>query len=250
MIRRLQFSLRALLITVTGLAIWLGVEVNNARRQREIVSAVREAGGEVQYDWQLDAGHFDWMTGFKETGATHAPGPEWLRRIAGDEFFQTVVAVCIVENPAITEERLPAIDELPALSMLILYDTQIDDRSLKRISKLHKLTYLGISRTNVTDAGMNHLARLHRLKLLFLGSWPPREDGYTVSDEGLRRLEPLTDLEMLQVEGYRVTDHSVPLFEHFKKLRQLTLVDTAVTNEGVQRLRKSLPNCDVSSGVR
>ncbi len=48
-----------LLVLVVAVAIpcsWLAVEMKAARRQEEAVAAIEKLGGNVSYDWQLDAG--------------------------------------------------------------------------------------------------------------------------------------------------------------------------------------------------
>jgi hypothetical protein len=70
--RWLQFSLRTLLVAVTLLAVWLGLWTDRARRQRVAVQRVRELGGDIRYDYENQKGG-------------QPPGPEWLRRLLGDE---------------------------------------------------------------------------------------------------------------------------------------------------------------------
>ena len=246
MSRRFQLSLRTLLISLTGMGIWLGIEVNGARRQQAIVSAIQEAGGVVRYDWELAGDHSDWKTGFPETGATHPPGPEWLRRIVGDDFFQAVVAVFSTEVP-LTDDQLPSVELLPALRILALGRTGIGDASLPRIGRLRRLRFLDLSDTNVTDAGMDYVARLRGLKMLWVGAWAAVPES-TVGDAGLRRLAPLSGLTDLIVAGDGVTDRSVPLFEQFKELRRLHLLSTMVSEKGRARIARSLPNCEVEWG--
>lgn len=87
--RYLTFSLRTLFILMTAFALRLGVVVNRAQEQREAVEAIEAFGGSVCYDWQdvpLDAAHPFWLD-----GPLTPPGPVWLRRRVGDEFFQDAV---------------------------------------------------------------------------------------------------------------------------------------------------------------
>src|SRR6185312_3759623 len=77
--RYLTFSLRSLFVVTTALAVWLGIVVNRAREQREAVKAIEAVGGYVVYDWE-------WNTPVPE----EPPGPAWLRRLTGDDFFQNV----------------------------------------------------------------------------------------------------------------------------------------------------------------
>lgn len=236
--RRFQFSLRALFVLVTVVGVWLGVRVNSARRQAAIVAAIEQVDGFVSYDWQFDEDDH-------ETGAIHPPAPAWLRNLIGDDYFQTVTAVYITNDPYLEDQRLPAVDQLPALKKLALGETQVGDATMPRISKLNHLRVLDISQTNVTDAGIVHLERLRGLKWLFVGTWDRKQ---TVSDAGLKRVAPAFDLERLQVVGHGFTDASIPVFEQFKDLRELNLTHTLVTEEGLERLKKKLPNCEIWSG--
>jgi hypothetical protein len=82
-----QYSLRTLLIIVTIFAVacsWFTVKMRQAKRQREAVEAFSKLRGTIAYDYQLDTfGHF--MQG------TKPPGPAWLRKFIGYDFFCTVV---------------------------------------------------------------------------------------------------------------------------------------------------------------
>ena len=51
--RWLRFSLRTLLVVVTVLGVWLGVQVNPVRKQRNAVAWIQEVGGTVTYDYEI-----------------------------------------------------------------------------------------------------------------------------------------------------------------------------------------------------
>ena len=81
-----QFSLRTLLIVLTGFGVALGWIVYRANEQRKTVEWVREIGGSVWYDYELDAdGAF--------IDDAKPPAPEWLLQLLGKEYFQEVSAV-------------------------------------------------------------------------------------------------------------------------------------------------------------
>lgn len=86
--RWLQFSLRGFLVVLTTGCLWLGWKVERAREQREAVAAIKELGGTVYYDWEID-------TGGKPRG------PAWLRRLIGDEHFQKVQMVNLCPAPTL-----------------------------------------------------------------------------------------------------------------------------------------------------
>src|SRR5690348_10676926 len=86
--RWLQFSLRSLLVSLTAFSVWLGIQVDHAKQQREIVLAIRSAGGMVSYEY--------------ETGENQPAFSQRLRRWFGEDLFYNVVSVSFwydVESP-------------------------------------------------------------------------------------------------------------------------------------------------------
>ena len=84
-----QFRMRTLLVFVLLLSVplsWFAWKLQKARRQREAVEAIVEAGGYVYYDFQIDE------TGAEITGA-QPTAPVWLRKSLGDDFFRAVTTV-------------------------------------------------------------------------------------------------------------------------------------------------------------
>ena len=109
--RYLTFSLRTLFVLTTALAVWLGVVVNRAREQREAVKAIEQCGGHVTYDWQ-----FHDLKNWPHLPVLRPPGPAWLRRLIGDDFFQNVVE--IEYSPHFPPEGSQDIDLIPHFQKL------------------------------------------------------------------------------------------------------------------------------------
>jgi hypothetical protein len=65
-----------------------------------------------------------------------------------------------------------------------------------------------------------------------------------IADEGLAHLEWLPRLQSLSL-GERVSDAGVQYLERLPQLRRLRLARTQVTDAGIQRLQKALPNCTI-----
>lgn len=99
---------------MTALAVWLGVIVHRAREQREAVEAIVALRGIVTYDWHGPPG--------SRLASSGPPGPIWLRRIVGDEFFQHVSQVDF--GSPIAPTRIELSRAIPCLTRL---------RTLKRI---------------------------------------------------------------------------------------------------------------------
>lgn len=257
--RTLQLSIRSLLILVGCLCIWLGIEANAARTQREMVKAIKDAGGMVFYDWQLNDDR-------SESGREHPPGTAWLRRWLGDEYFQSVAAVDF-GAAWIRDEDFPPIERLGSIRHLWLGETRVTDAIAPRIRRQHelksldltrtaladsgmrelanlrKLTFLSIAKTEVTDAGMRELAQLTNLETLFAGG---RGD---VTDAGVACLRRLPRLSVLGLVGYGITDRSIDTLRTMRSLRTVDFASTSVSQQGLDELMLALPGCAASAGV-
>ncbi len=105
--RRFQYRLRSLLILMTVICIWLGIIVKRARDQQEAVEFIKENGATVTYDYQFDG------TGNGNPNAM-PPGPAWLRRIIGDDFFVNVIVVELVAKQGkLIDDDLAFLESLP-----------------------------------------------------------------------------------------------------------------------------------------
>ena len=121
--RWFQLSLRTLLVVVTlagcGLG-WLGIKVREARQQQGNVAALLKLGCTVRYDYEYDPQNAN--PGHLVPNAT-PPGPAWLRRMLGDDFFQSVNGVYFppleIGNPVTNAdlERLRGFSKLKALGL-------------------------------------------------------------------------------------------------------------------------------------
>lgn len=104
---------------------WLAVQVNKAQMQRAAVAAIKAAGGTVTYDWWRDWVQVWSQTPRVEFDPPNKPprhGPEWLRHIVGDEYFQNVVSVGIWRSK-ITPELISHLKNLPLLEEVVVSET-------------------------------------------------------------------------------------------------------------------------------
>lgn len=216
--RDFRFSIRALLILITCLAILLGIQAGRIKRQREAVQWVIRQGGQVSYDWQ-----FDENDRRQETGEPN--GPRWLRKLVGDECFQTVLAVTLHETHV---EDLTPLIPLQRLKWLHLSGNPI--RDLAPLSCLPSLMRLGIGDTLVTD--LSPIGDLKNLTTLYAM-------GTQVSD--LTPLAALPKLETVNLTDTPVTEIS-PLAA-CKSLTAVLIPSGQVPDEEIAKLRESLPDC-------
>ena len=190
--RWFQFRLRTLLIAIVVLSLplsWFAVKMERARRQREMVKTVCEAGGNVIY------------------GKPWYPVPKWMRDFFGDDLFFPVVDVgfpgalgdnevpCLkgqtrlktlyLSHTCITDSALEHLRELTNLQMLYLDGTQVTDTGLEYLKGLTNLSWLSLDDTQITDAGLEHLAGLTSLKVLLIYDTQVTPEGINKLQEAL-----------------------------------------------------------------
>ena len=156
---RFQYSIRSLLVLTLVVATacsWLAVEEQQARKQREVVEEIWNAGGSVWFDYQLEPDGVE----IPDMDLAEPPGPAWLRNVLGDDMFVNVL-------------------------MVNLWRTELGDARLEHLKVFTKLQWLYLWHVNVGDAGLEHLRGFNQLRELELN-----DTG--VSDTGVEYLEGLT----------------------------------------------------------
>ena len=220
--RRFQFSIRSLLVLTVVVAIpcsWLAMEMNKARKQREVVEGVEKLGGAVSYGYQT--GEY----------AIYYPGPpilEWPSSLLGEDFFSDVVAVSY-QNSTLWNDAFDRVRELQSVTDLTLHGRQITDSELEQLSGLTRLRVLTLNATSVTDASVRHLNGLKNLRYLGFDFSP-------VTGESLGDLECLEDLVSLELPGTQVRDRQLRHLEQSSDLCSLNLSETEVTDAGLRHL--------------
>jgi hypothetical protein len=200
-----QYSISTLMIVITLVSVVLALVVIPAERQRRAVAAIHKLGGAVWYDFEFDEG----MTYTDDGDWSDLPGPDWLCRILGMDYFADAVQV-------------------EALDMT--------DAGLVHLEGLTNLQVLGLPQA--TDAGLEHLAGMTSLQELNLV-------GRQVTDAGLVHLAGLTSLEYLNLSYTQVSDAGLVHLGGFTSLEKLYMGQTQVTSEGFDTLRRALPHCSV-----
>jgi hypothetical protein len=182
---RFQFGIRSLLVLTVVVAIpssWMAVEMERAKRQKEALAAIEEAGGSVGYEF------------YTPPSGGNPRGPAWLRTPLGNDFFNDPVGASLIDDTEM--ERLK---DLPQLQLLLLDHSRITDAGLASLAELSELQSLLLDKTPITDAGLEHLAGLSQLQSLSL-------DNTRVTDVGLVHLARLSQLRTLWLKNIKVTD--------------------------------------------
>jgi hypothetical protein len=192
--------MKLLAIAVMLIAVFAVVRSNSVRQQRSALAEVARFDARVTYDYQVQ-------------GATRPPGPNWLLRLLGEDFFAEVVGIEI-DADRVDENALAAIASLPQLKFLSLQAEGLNDQHVARFTERGQLDRLTFQSATVTDSGLAQLSQLR-------------------------------GLSYLSIVAPRITDAGLVLLAEMPNLTFVELISTDVTAEGVERLRAALPNCDV-----
>ena len=210
----------------------LAPRMRRAFAQRDAVRAIRELGGVALYDLRLD------------DNRKEEPDPEpttfpILRRVLGDDFFDTVVFCELT-----TDEQLEHARALPGLRRLRLWrrppefhaiymcdepPTRVTDAGLGSVKCLVELRELDGTATRTTDGGLRCLRGLGHLGVLCLDSTP-------ITDAGLEHLTGLGELEALSLNWTAISNAGVKEISRLATLRKLEIGNTRIGDAGLENL--------------
>ena len=264
--RWFSFSLRSMMLLVVVIAIPLGWKVNRARNQRVVVAELQKLTvTDIAYDYQFVA-----MKNGR--GKSLPPGPGWLIDLLGEEYFVEVVQIA-VDDPQVTDETIALIARLPKIERVTLKSDRITDGGLVHFAGMHNLEVVTLYSNRITGAGLVHLAELKRLKWLDVWGWATDDslehistlkrlenlhviEPSQVTDRGLANVAKLTNLQSLHLgndprntaglqDYIKITDAGLGNLYGLKNLVSLRLNTTQVTQTGIDKLQKALPNCKI-----
>jgi hypothetical protein len=267
--RWLRFSLRTLLILVTVICVWMGIEKSRVLKQDRVATEVRELGGNVFLGYRFDPSG-------KPKEFSKRSVPAWVTSVIDEKYFLTVVTVNFdndfgnrpserskAHGSQATDEGLVLLKDVPNVTELLLAgNNQLTDGCLRHAAGLRRLRVITLNQTSVvgpglafirasqnleglalndtplTDEGMVYLSDLPKLEWLFLGDT-------AITDKGLPYLVSLKSLRNLALGGTNVTDKGLKYLAELKGLTRLSLQRTAVTKDGCAELQRSLPTCKI-----
>jgi hypothetical protein len=206
--RRPRVSVRALMGVVLVLAVALGFYVRSVHVQQDAMTAIRRAGGHVEYDWRWgnynpDIEDYD--------GKWRAP--MWLVRLVPVDYVANVVYVDLTVYATIAPTA--------------------DDTTVAHVGRLGHLEQLRLNRTEITDASLAHLEGLTRLRHLQIKDT-------AVGDAGLAHLRGLTGLMSVDISGSRISDEARLDLERALPGVQINHYDELVRSGDSRRARDDL----------
>lgn len=141
-------------------------------------------------------------------------------------------------NTAITDAGLKHLTGWKSLKVIYLHDTTVSDTGMAVLAKLAHLEAVAVANTKVGDVGVQELAKLKDLSFLNLAN-------IRVSDVALRALAGHKKLRELHLQGTQVSDTGLRELRSITSLRILELGSTRSTREGVEALKKMMPQCNI-----
>jgi hypothetical protein len=250
--RWLQFSLRTIMLFTFACALWLGWYVERARRQQRAVEAIEAEGGSVVY--QHKAACPDPCA----PALDPRPGPDWLCRMFGDEYFNEVIKVKLIANRS-SKPRAPSVlADLPYLEQLYLEGmSQEELQGSQRLTRLRRLSVESANGVDLswfvlnreleeiylwpcklTDADLRLLVEFPKLRSVQL-------DLDSVADlhSAIRHVSKLHQLEELEIISFRITDDDIEPLCSLRKLNTLVLNVRKLTDQTLALLQR-LPNLE------
>ena len=208
-----------------------------------------------------------------EAAATHLAACPRLHRltlgyreITGAEINQLAnwkqLQYLTITHATLTGEALAAIGALPALKSLEIYASELSDDQLSHLRLPGTVSMLGLKQNNISGPGLEKLANhaqnlsflglefndltnqslsalkgFANLKKLYLNNCP----GITEEGIGSGSLQKMEQLQELSLRGLKVTDASVEALSELAFLNKLSVRGTGVTWDGVDQLKKAMP---------
>ena len=169
----------------------------------------------------------------------------------------------VLSGVGVTAAGLGPLEASASLRGLDLSRTSITDHASPNLSRLVGLTELSLADTGFSDRGLSRLVGLEKLESLDLAGLPISADGLTTAlprfpalrhvnlsetwivNDDLRVLGTVKNLESLAVRDTVISDRGIVAISTLKSLKRLWIERTRISAKGLQKLKMSLPDCEV-----
>jgi Leucine-rich repeat (LRR) protein len=182
---------------------------------------VNRARNQARVAGQLNSGiiyRHQWPPGGRLDRNAEPPGPKWLRDLIGDHYFQTLH---IIEGGHPDEKLLADIGRLHGLEQIIIHANRLTDPdALRNIRNCRTLESVSVI----------YGKKLKRVNLSCLGNLPR--------------------LHSLRLDSLKIDDDEIENIAAVKSLRKLTIKQTLITKEGVDRLAVLRPDIAIDYSQR
>ncbi|MDA7978196.1 MAG: hypothetical protein MPJ50_05430 [Pirellulales bacterium] len=221
--RKLQLSLRALLVGVSAVAIFLGFwkwGIQPYRLNDRLKSYIESSGGSYRME----------------------DGPFWIEWFTGDDYGAYVTEIdlsssltVVRDNPRSNQCLFCELGQFSKLRVLRLRNQPVTDECLSALKGLEHLEILDLEGTAITTTkGWE--------------AWPLRELNVSqtpLDDDGLSGISQFKDLRVLKVNSTCLRDEDLKMFKSLRQLRTFEGSNGRVTHLGWQQLDDFSIECSV-----
>jgi hypothetical protein len=138
----------------------------------------------------------------------------------------------------VTDGAIPYLGRIKNLQWLDLTGTNVTGDQLGSLRSLSALRLLDLKETAIRDEFLKHLKETPRLESLNLCKT-------AITDHGIANLAEIKSLRWLDLAETALTDASIQYLCDLKSLKCLIVSKGSLTPEGLENLRKRLPNCEI-----
>lgn len=163
--RWLQFTLRGLLVLMVLVSLAIAPLAWRAERQRRAVAVILATDGAVMYADEETAASMPLVP-------PSPPGPAWLRRCIGDDYFRTVVSATFGRGA--TDESLAVCRDLPSLKHITIHlCPEISDAGMEHLHSMPELESVHVFfSTGVTEHGKSALVAANpEVSVILMNQW-------------------------------------------------------------------------------
>jgi Leucine-rich repeat (LRR) protein len=227
---RFRFRLRTLLVVWIGLGAWLGWWIVCARQQREAVANIQQLSTEVFIDYSYQLAENDplyWRPRSDPAAVSWVPG--FALDGLGVDYFHNVVSVNVLRGRSGKELELAAhLTRLRGLRQLVLVYVDATDAMVARLVEIRGLTGLELGGESLTDEALRMISHLPNLQLLEIRG--------KFTDAGLAHLKRMRTLRSLSIESPEITDAGLAHLARLTQLEVLALSSKHITGTGLAEL--------------
>lgn len=209
---------------------------------------LKHAGFIVQYSYEIDADG-------RSIPNAMPPGPAWLRKRLGIEYFDDIVSVsrAFMVGKKLSDQDFDCLRYLSKMRSLTIPDSRITDAGCLNLDTLPALEDVNLSSSSISDAGLAHLTHCRQLRSLILVKTQIHGQGFAgissnsklvylllddtpFNDSGMEHLAELSSLRELSLDRTKITDRGMASFASLP-LETLCINETRVTGAGLAHLR-------------
>lgn len=234
-----RYGLRSVFILITVvacIAAWVGSQMRRCRQEEDAAAHLLSVKDGRSITLLFANPFAEFPEDSPEPGIPEPffrGGPAWLAKFLGVDIFRARVSfACAPPGNMFTWDR----DDAGRLRYFYSFKTGLKDSDMVWVNKLHYLRWLQLEANEISDSGLSQLDNLPYVERLMLGNT-------AITDAGMSSLLRFPRLRYLSLHATNLTDAAVPILVRLRKLEKLDVGMTNISSEGLQTLRRNLPEC-------